>query len=312
MKISPRFCIFDLLVCVGVASLMLIVVAGARHQVQQQSDIVGCAANLRQIFDALGQYQLSHRAFPRTRFTEDAPITAYTAPDAANPFAENGPQANDVTAPAFLLARGGLPASVFNCPAALRNGLAERDTFTDATVQKRSNFRARVNYNYSLINMYPSAASRQAGYDPMSRSPAQFVIASDTSAGPEEGAQATTQPASLRDQRMANSPNHQRDGQNLLFADGQVGFAPTPMVGVGFDNAFTSQGTFPNPASGTDTVLLPTWSMGPDVTPQAVTLRRWVFSIALVVSTLLIAAVIVRGRAKSVIRVGDEAVPQQR
>jgi hypothetical protein len=299
MHTLPRFHFFDLLVCIGVALLMLVVVVGARQQVQQQGDIVACADNLRRIFDAIGQYQLTHNAFPRTRFVEGAPIASYTAPEAGNPFAETGPQPNDVTAAAFLLARGGLPATVFNCPAALRNGLAERDAFTDATVQNRSNFRARVNYNYSLLNMYPNAASEAVGYDPKSRANPQFVIASDTSSGPEEGSQATTKPASLRNQRMANSPNHQREGQNLLFADGRVGFAPTPMAGVDFDNASTSAGTFPNPASATDTVLLPTWSMGPDVTPKALTLRRWAFMIALIGSTVVIAWVVWHGRRKA-------------
>jgi hypothetical protein len=35
--------------------------------------------------------------------------------------------------------------------------------------------------------------------------------------------------------------------------------------------------------------------MGPDVTPHAVTLRRWVFSAALVISTGLIVLIVIRG-----------------
>jgi len=39
-----------------------------------------------------------------------------------------------------------------------------------------------------------------------------------------------------------NSPNHAREGENVLFADGHVEFAKRPIVGVNYDNIYTQQG----------------------------------------------------------------------
>src|SRR5262249_27459425 len=161
---------------------------------------------------------------------------------------------------AFLLAKEcNLPAKVFACPGALRNGLAEYDTFTDATVASRSNFAARVNYNYSLVNMYPDSKAVAFGYTLKNYNKthdSNFAIAADTNPGGEHIKVATTQ-NNRKEIRESNSPNHQRDGQNVLFADGSVGYMPSPFTSVTYDNIYWSSGNFPQPGNVDDAVLLP-------------------------------------------------------
>lgn len=293
-----RFRLMDLLVTVGCAAMILGVAIVARQNAQSAQDVAACASHLKQLHAAINVYKTDINAFPRTVYVPDAPITAYTGAAASSPFAADGPAPNDVTAAVFLLVyRYQFPADMFNCPAALRNGLAEKEDFDPKRLGNRSNFRARVNYNYSLANMYPSPAAIDAGYDLKSAS-ADFALASDTNPGHESASAATTR-MTVKEVRLANSPNHQRDGQNILFADGSVRFSASPFVRDGADNIFASSATFPAPADAGDAVLLPVWSDGPDVTPYAVQLRRWVFVAAMILTTLMLVWVVVRGTRRA-------------
>jgi len=276
---GSTFRLFDVLTMIAIALVLLSATIAARQLAQSKQDITHCADNLRKLYVAHGAYVTAHGKPPRTRFEPDKPITAFTGSASTNPFAADGPQANDVTAAIFLLAReSGISADVFNCPAALRNGLAEQDTFDATTVRQRSNFRARVNYNYSFQNMYLPADS--AG--------PSDVMAADTNPGGQGILTATTQ-ETLQQVRLSNSPNHQRDGQNVLFRNGEVRFEPSAFFGKPVDNIYAPGGV----------ELVPEWSAGPDVTPKAVSLRRWAFSIAMVATTLLLIFIVFRGRRKS-------------
>ncbi|HEX8342504.1 MAG TPA: hypothetical protein VF624_16500 [Tepidisphaeraceae bacterium] len=292
--------IIDLLVTLGVMALLLAALVAARHRLAQADAITDCRANLAQIYRALSAYAATNAGgFPRTRVDPAAPLSAYTAPDASNPFAPDGPSPNDVTAAAFLLAREyGLAAATFVCPSALRNGLGEKDTFTPDTVRARSNFRARIYYNYSLIYVYAEPFSGPGAFDRAAA--AKLAIAADTNPGEE-----TANPATGRTNiqaRLANSPNHQRDGQNVLLADGSARFVPTPYHISGDASVYASAATFPAAASASDAVLVPVWGDGPQLIPRAVKLRRWVFAGAAVFAALLIGGAV----AQSLWRGRDE------
>jgi prepilin-type processing-associated H-X9-DG protein len=61
----------------------------------------------------------------------------------------------------------------------------------------------------------------------------------------------------------ANSPNHEQEGQNVMFADGHVSYEKTPFVGIEQDNIYTAKNGTPqqveaSPADASDSVLLPT------------------------------------------------------
>ena len=293
-----RFRLTDLLVAVGCAAMILGVTVVARQNAQSAQDVAACASHLKQLHAAINVYKTDTNAFPRTVYVPDAPIAAYTGAAASSPFAADGPAPNDVTAAVFLLVyRYQFPADMFNCPAALRNGLAEKDDFDPKRLANRSNFKARVNYNYSVANMYPSSAAVAAGYD-LTRASPDFAFASDTNPGHEAASTATTR-MTVKEIRVANSPNHRRDGQNVLFADGSVKFFGSPFVRDAADNIFASSGVFPAPADASDAVLLPVWADGPDLTPYAVKLRRWVFSVAMIVSTVMIVWIVIRGTRRA-------------
>jgi prepilin-type processing-associated H-X9-DG protein len=59
--------------------------------------------------------------------------------------------------------------------------------------------------------------------------------------------------------KLANTLNHEQDGQNVLFGDGHVEYCNTPFVGIEKDNIYTSKtgGIAESPADKDDSVLLP-------------------------------------------------------
>ncbi len=276
---GPTFRLLDCLTVIAIALLLLGATLSARQLAQSKQDIVHCAKNLQLLHAAYSTYTTIHGQPPRTRYEPGKPITAFTGASSPDPFGPAGPEVNDVSAAIYLLAReGNVEPDVFNCPAALRNGLAEQDTFESATARRRSNFGARIHFNYSFQDPY--VPERSADPD--------LPLAADTNPGGQAILNATTQQA-LRELRMSNSPNHQRDGQNVLYFNGSVQFEPTPFVNKSTDNMYAPGGVH----------LVPEWLAGPDVTPKAVILRRGAFSIAMVVTTLLLILIVLRGRLRT-------------
>lgn len=298
-----RFRFFDLIAIIGIAAALLGATIAARQKAVEVSVVAGCAANLRSLAQYLVMYQgLNNGDFPRTRYEPDAPLTGYTQPDADDPFTPNGPAVNDVTAAAFLLART-LEADpkLFVCPSAVRHGLAQSEKFDRVQARQRSNFRARLYYNYSLANMYPDRAAVEAGYslDHFTRRlPATFILAGDTNPG---GVALSAPRSDLagkalhNEMRLHNSPNHQRDGQNFLFADLSVRFVGSSLGAAGGDDPYRAQGAHPQPAGANDVVLLPTWDTGPDLTSTNVIVRRWSLVGAIAFTLIVLGGVLWRG-----------------
>ena len=76
-----------------------------------------------------------------------------------------------------------------------------------------------------------------------------------------------TATSSAKDMKLANSNNHDKDGQNILYGDGHVAWESNPFVGTNRDNIFTyatntSGGQGADKAKGSydanDSFLLPT------------------------------------------------------
>lgn len=241
---------------------------------------VKCASNLRQIGYALALYaNANDQRLPRTVFDLSAPNpvpTEYTAWDAPDPFAPGGPGPNDVTAALFLTWRTeDLTADVFICP----NTMLDRWDLGGKDKTQVSNFPSRATLGYSYINPYPSQAAMKLGFKLDTSLSSDFALAADMNPGGSDVLSAKHD-APREEVRKANSRNHGRDGQNVLYADGHVDWSSTPFCGSPRDalpdeprdNIFAAYGNGPEglpPAVRaavsdlSDSVLLPTVLDGP-------------------------------------------------
>src|SRR6267378_3281128 len=96
----------DLLVVLVLATFAVTAVAMLAKGATEHDRRIVCANNLRIIGDGLQRYSNDNKGnYPRTRYdlaTADHPV-AFTRPNVANPFADDGPGPNDVTSALYLL-----------------------------------------------------------------------------------------------------------------------------------------------------------------------------------------------------------------
>jgi prepilin-type N-terminal cleavage/methylation domain-containing protein len=264
-KIQARqaFTLIELLIVIGIITLLLAILLPAVEHVRHQAYIDKCASNLRQIGIGLTMYEQDNFGnYPRTAYDPAAPLTAGTGVNGIDPFQPGGPSANDLSAPLFLLMRyEKLPPVLFICP------------YNDETeyVADSANFTGRSNFTdfkknlaYSFANPYPNAAAATAGYRLSNKLSAEFAIGADMNPGVDTRSNvfniSTNSPTSAL--QKANSDNHEKDGQNVLYGDCHVAWMLTPLCGMQHDNIYTSQSaTAPtvtaSPAGPGDSVLLP-------------------------------------------------------
>jgi prepilin-type N-terminal cleavage/methylation domain-containing protein/prepilin-type processing-associated H-X9-DG protein len=259
------FTVIELLIVIAIIAVLMAIILPAAERVRHQAYIDKCASNLRQIGLALQTYaQDNHGNYPRTPYdpTYTNPLTEGTGVSAPDPFSPPGVQFNDTSAPLFLLMKTQhLVPEVMICPynddtefvADLPN-LAGRSNFSD---QKK-------NLAYSFANPYPKSAV--AGYRLSNKLTAEFAVAADRNPGTsgkndDVYAPVPNSPTSVM--KKANSSNHEKDGQNVLYGDGHVAWQKTPFCGIQNDNIYTAKnGLAPkveaSPADANDSVLLPT------------------------------------------------------
>jgi len=226
-----------------------------------------CASNLKQIGLAMLLYSTENRGhYPRTTYVSgpDVKPTWGTGTMSSDPFA--GPDPHDVTAAMFLLLRTqDITSEVFTCP----SSNAERDTYgggTNAAINRANFTDWRKNLSYSMHNPYASDGvikeSERSTWWTNSMS-AEFAVAADINpgvVGAGDNVLAPTSTSSSKDMKLANSNNHDGDGQNVLFGDGHVEFVQNPFVGVQRDNVYANKRgqVVASPVDATDTVLVPT------------------------------------------------------
>lgn len=256
------FTLVEILVVIGIIGLLLGFLLPSLEKARHKAYIDACASNLRQIGQAIAMYaNENHGNYPRTRYVAGTPPTAGTAAMNSDPL---GVLANDMTAPLWLLARvERLPTKLFVCP---YNDVNE---FTEdkAAPLSQSNFTDyRKNLGYSYANPYPDPAVATGGYKLTNRLPAQFAVMADLNPGVSTARKADpflpVPSSSTADMRYGNSDNHEREGQNVLYADGHVEYQLTPFAGLDGDNVYTAQAAvkptlMTSPVSAGDSVLLP-------------------------------------------------------
>jgi prepilin-type N-terminal cleavage/methylation domain-containing protein/prepilin-type processing-associated H-X9-DG protein len=240
--IRRAFSLIELLVVIGIIAVLLAILLPTLERAREHANTAACAANLSQIGQALTIYSNeNHRAFPRTTYVPGAPLTVGTGSTAADPFQVGGPSPNDTSAPLFLLMRvQKIPAKIFADP--YTDAIAyEADPADPATHSNFTDY--KKNLAYSLANPYPDPAVAN-DYKLQMPMPATFAVGADINPGSKNG----------------DSPNHELDGQNVLYGDGHVEFQKEWNVGANGDDIYHNMAGVPggSPMSTTDSVLLPT------------------------------------------------------
>ncbi len=168
------------------------------------------------------------------------------------------PGDNDVTAAIFMLIKQyRLPAELFVCPGRGDPFYPDRfDTLGVAGASRdpalRSNFSSPYNLGYSVSLPYPPPNANALGYRWGTKAKPGFAIMADLNPGERfidscvvttsgffggRGPQTPSDPPSL--QRVANSRNHNKTGQNVLYADGHCEWSATAFAGYNQDNIYT-------------------------------------------------------------------------
>jgi len=257
------FTLLEILVAIGIIALLMGILLPTVEVVRHRAYISNCASNLRQIGQAVVLYSNdNHGQLPRTTYVPGAPVQlTATGSAAVDPFRAGGPAANDVAAALFLLMRvAKLPPAVMICP---YNDV--HDYIPEpADPLTHSNFTdIKKNLGYSIANPYPDAPATTAGYKWTGHLSAEFALAGDINPGtlaPYDDVTTPTAKSAWSVMKKANSENHERDGQNVLYGDGHVTWNKNPFCGVAGDNIYTNRASLleASPVDRTDSVLLPT------------------------------------------------------
>jgi hypothetical protein len=268
-------CLADLLVVAVLIPVGLVVLAGCLRtggRSHETANRVKCAMNLKSVGQALLLYANENgSALPRTRYATGPTVAPTWGTGAATtqPFSNAGPAANDVSAALYLLVRTqNLHPEIFVCVS------SDATPLRAATAMDFSNWAGgdgvRNHLSYSFQNPYADDAAVALGFKFELPLPAEYALAADINpgaGGKNENVLNVAPGNSAKVMKQGNSPNHQYDGQNILYGDCHVSFENTPFSGISNDNiyarraagtGYASSAVVASPFDAEDNVLLPT------------------------------------------------------
>lgn len=276
------FTLVELLVSVGIVILLFSMFIPYLSTMREQDRRVRCANHLRDIQAALQAYaQVNDKQLPRVIHEPSkgpSGYVAYTGAEALDPFAHGSKvRPNDVTASLWLLVRGGYFRELkpqtkrFVCPSAAQwpDPLVADGEPVDP--QMRGNFSGRDHLSYSYASPFAVTPSYRLNTDWLK---GDFAVMADRSPGvlgSGDNVMAPAFDAAPFELAQANSNNHGKAGQNVLYADGHVSFKTTPYCGVGQgsrrDNIYTALQPEPLP-EGSSPPVEGTGYYGRDIGPS--------------------------------------------